>query len=157
MTLVAPVIEGCCDETCCAGCDPSTSKAKPTKAKKPLTDPRIQTLRNIFRNLHAFRATYEDAGVSEIVDPEGVRWSLWDLEELYRVAVKTSLLPLRQRQAIELFLVLNMPEDRVAEVMQIKISNPVGMYATSGITHLLREMDAGKIPNPWADNSRDHS
>ena len=123
----------------------------PNKSK---TDSRIQVLRNIFRNLHAFRAVYEDTGVSEITDPDGVAWSLWDVEELYEIAVKSPLLPLRQRQAIELFLVLNMPEDRVAEVMQIKVSNPVGMYATSGLTHLLREMDAGKILNPWIDNSR---
>jgi len=130
------------------------AKKKASAPSKPKTDPRIQTLRNIFRNLHAFRAVYEESGVSEIVDPDGIAWSLWDLETLYKIAVNTNLLPLRQRQAIELFLVLNMPEDRVAEVMQIKVSNPVGMYATSGITHLLREMDEGRILNPWADNSR---
>jgi hypothetical protein len=151
MTKVA-TLAGCCDEVCSSGCDPHSFENKPSKPKasnKPTTDPRIQTLRNIFRNLHAFRAVYETDGVSEITDPDGIAWSLWDLEDLYHIAVKTPLLPLRQRQAIELFLVLNMPEDRVAEVMQIKISNPVGMYATSGLTHLLREMDAGKIPNPW--------
>jgi DNA-directed RNA polymerase specialized sigma24 family protein len=125
------------------------------KVKKPkITDPRIQTLRNVFRHLHAFRAVFEDTGVSEITDPDGISWSLWDINELYRVAVNTTLLPLRQRQAIELFLVLNLPEDKVAEVMEIKVSNPVGMYATSGLVHLLREMDAGRIINPWIDNSK---
>lgn len=114
------------------------------------SDPRVQTLRQLFRNLHAFRAIYETDNVAEIKDPDGITWSLWDLEELYRVAVKTDLLPMRQRQAIELFLVLNMPEDKVAELLGIKRSNPCGMYATSGLVRLLKEMDLGNITNPWA-------
>lgn len=118
------------------------------EAKK--SDPRVQQLRQLFRHLHAFRAVYETDNVSEIRDPDGITWSLWDLEELYRVAVNTDLLPLRQRQAIELFLVLNMPEDKVAEIMGIKRSNPCGMYASSGLVRLLKEMDAGMIINPWA-------
>jgi hypothetical protein len=116
-------------------------------------DPRVNTLRNLFRNLHQFRAVYETDGVSEIVDPDGTVWTLWDLEELYRVAVYSSILPLRQRQAIEMFLVLNMSEADVARVMSIKASNPVGMYATSGIVRLLVEIDAGRVVNPWADDN----
>jgi DNA-directed RNA polymerase specialized sigma24 family protein len=119
------------------------------EAKK--SDPRVQTLRQLFRNLHAFRAVYETDSVAEIRDPDGITWSLWDLEELYRIAVHTDLLPLRQRQAIELFLVLNLPEDKVAELLGIKKSNPVGMYATSGVVRLLKEMDAGNVPNPWQE------
>lgn len=117
-------------------------------AKK--SDPRVQTLRQLFRNLHAFRAIYETDNVEEIKDPDGITWSLWDLEELYRVSVKTDLLPMRQRQAIELFLVLNMPEDKVAELLGIKKSNPCGMYATSGLVRLLKEMDSGNVVNPWS-------
>jgi hypothetical protein len=116
-------------------------------------DPRVNTLRNLFRNLHQFRAVYETDGVSEIVDPDGTVWTLWDLEELYRVAVYSSILPLRQRQAIEMFLVLNMSEADVARVMSIKASNPVGMYATSGIVRLLVEIDTGRVVNPWADDN----
>lgn len=117
------------------------------EAKK--SDPRVQVLRQLFRNLHAFRALNETDGIFELRDPDGITWSLWDLEELYRIAVHTDLLPLRQRQAIELFLVLNMPEDKVAETLGIKKSNPVGMYATSGVVRLLKEIDAGNIINPW--------
>jgi hypothetical protein len=147
--------EGYCDETCCAGCGEPEAPKKKAVAKKPTkkTDPRIQRLRDLFRNLHAFRAVYETDGVSEITDPDGIRWSLWDLEELYHIAVKTALLPFRQRQAIELFLVLNMSEEDVARAMGIRPTNPIGMYGTSGLTHLLAEMDAGNIINPWADNS----
>jgi hypothetical protein len=120
-----------------------------TNGKK--TDPRVQTLRSLFRNLHAFRACYETDGVAEIVDPDGISWTIWDLEKLYHVAVRSDLLPVRQRQAIEMFLVLNMSEADVAQVMKIKASNPVGMYATSGLIHLLAEIDAGKVMNPWLD------
>jgi DNA-directed RNA polymerase specialized sigma24 family protein len=119
-------------------------------AKK--TDARVQTLRSLLRHLHAFRACYETDGVSELKGPDGVIWSLWDLEKLYRTAVQTDLLPFRQRQAIEMFLVLNMSEADVAERMGIKQSNPVGMYATSGLVHLLSEMDQGNVINPWIDS-----
>jgi DNA-directed RNA polymerase specialized sigma24 family protein len=116
------------------------------------TDPRVQTLRSLFRNLHAFRALYETDGIQELTGPDGVVWSLWDLEELYRAAVNTDMLPSRQRQAIEMFLVLNMSEADVATKMQIRASNPIGMYASSGLVHLLAEMDAGHVINPWIDN-----
>ena len=123
-----------------------------TISPKKVTDPRIQELRSLFRNLHAFRAAYETDGISQITGPDGVVWVLWDLEELYRVAVHTDLLPLRQRQAIEMFLVLNMSEADVAEKMDIKASNPVGMYGTSGLVRLLAEIDKGTVINPWADS-----
>lgn len=119
------------------------------------SDPRVQTLRNLLRHLHAFRAAYETDGVSEITDPDGVTWSLWDLEELYRIAVRTDLLPYRQRQSIEMFLVLNMSEADVARAMGIRASNPIGMYSTSGLIHLLKEMDEGRIFNPWQEESVD--
>lgn len=122
---------------------------KPKPKAKTKTDPRIQELRSLFRNLHAFRALYETDGISEVTGPGGHSWSLWDLEHLYTIAVKTDLLPLRQRQAIEMCLVMNMPEDEVSEHMHILKSNPVSMYATSGLHHLLREIDAGHLFNPW--------
>lgn len=118
--------------------------------KKSKTDPRVETLRQVLRNLIAFRALYETDGVSELVDPDdGNTWSLWDLETFYETAVRSDILPLRQRQAIEFFLVRNMPEDKVAGLMGIKASNPIGMYATSGLSHILRLMDAGEVINLW--------
>lgn len=114
----------------------------------------MKTLRNIFRNLYAFRAVYETDGISEITGPDGVTWSLWDIEELRRIAVETDLLPPRARQAIELFLVMNMSESDVAEMMSLKASNPIGMYATAGLVRLLERIDQGLIFDPWADNSK---
>jgi hypothetical protein len=55
-------------------------------------------------------------------------------------------LPDRQRQAIELFLILNKPEDEVALSMGLAPTNPIGMYATAGLTRLLRMIDEGMLP-----------
>lgn len=62
-------------------------------------------------------------------------------------------LPLRQQQAIELFLVLNLPEAEAAVRMGLAPTNPVGMYATSGLTRLLKLMDEGYLPR-FADDGR---
>lgn len=121
------------------------------------TDPRVNSLRLLFRSLLAFRSYYESDGISEIVAPNGVRWVLFDLEYLYKIAMRRPTgkkevdrrrptLPLRQQQAIELFLVLNLPEKEAAIRMGLSPSNPVGMYATSGLTRLLRLMDTGYLP-----------
>lgn len=120
-------------------------KKKPKVIKK--NDPRINVLRSLLRNLINFRILYESDNIDELRDQTGRSWSLWDLEDLYKVAVTTDSLPLRQRQAIELFLVQNLSEDRVAELMGIKKSNPCGMYASSGLVKLLKMMDDGSIPN----------
>lgn len=121
------------------------------------TDPRVNSLRILFRHLLAFRSLYESEGISEIVTHNGVSWSLFDLEYLYKATMRRPTghkdydrdhpcLPIRQQQAIELFLVLNMPEDQAALQMGLSPTNPVGMYATSGLTRLLRMMDSGELP-----------
>jgi hypothetical protein len=104
----------------------------------------------------AFRSLYESEGISEITAPNGTCWSYFDLIYLYQVAMRRPTgskdydrehptLPLRQQQAIELFLVLNMPEDKAAEIMGLSRTNPIGMYATAGLTRLLRLMDTGYL------------
>lgn len=55
-------------------------------------------------------------------------------------------LPVRQQQAIELFLVWNMPEEEAALAMGLTKTNPIGMYATSGLGRLLNLMDEGYLP-----------
>jgi hypothetical protein len=128
------------------------------------TDPRVNTLRLLFRHLLAFRSLYECEGISEIISPDGVTWSLFDLEYLYKAAMRRPTgikdydrehptLPIRQQQAIELFLVLNMPEERAAVTMELSPTNPVGMYATQGLTRLLRMMDTGYLKR-FADTDR---
>lgn len=128
------------------------------------TDPRVNSLRLLFRNLLAFQSLYESEGISEITAPNGSNWSYFDLCYLYDAAMRRPCgdkdfdrehpcLPLRQQQAIELFLVLNFPEDKAAEIMGLSRTNPIGMYATSGLTRLLRLMDTGYLPR-FADPDR---
>ena len=122
----------------------------------------MNTLRVLFRCLHQFRALHESEGIYEITAPNGVSWSLLDIEYLYSAAMRRPTgnkehdrerpcLPLRQQQAIELFLVLNKPEDEAAEIMGLSRTNPIGMYATSGITKLLKLLDEGYLPRFEAD------
>lgn len=117
----------------------------------------------MFRHLLWFRSVYESDGVTEITAPNGSAWSLFDIEYLYKEAMRRPTgdklydllhpcLPIRQQQAIELFLVLNMPEDQAAVTMGLKSTNPVGMYATSGITKLLKFLDEGRLRRFDADS-----
>jgi hypothetical protein len=121
-----------------------------------LTDPRVNTIRLLFRHYLAFWSLYESEGVCEITAPSGTVWSLFDIEALYKAAMRQPIgnkdydrdhpcLPKRQQQAIELFLILNMPEDQAAVQMGLSPTNPVGMYATSGLTKLLRLLDEGYL------------
>jgi hypothetical protein len=121
------------------------------------TDTRVNTLRVLFRCLHQFRSLFESDGVNQITAPNGSCWSLLDIEYLYAAAMRQPCgdkdwdrahptLPKRQQQAIELFLVLNKPEDQAAEIMGLSRTNPIGMYATSGLTKLLRMLDEGHLP-----------
>jgi hypothetical protein len=96
----------------------------------------VTTLRMLFRNLLAFRALYEDCGIDEITSPDGVTFSLWDLERLYDCVPQ---LPVRQAQAIEWCLVRGEREKDVAVRMGLKPNNPVAMYATLGLQKLIEQ------------------
>lgn len=104
----------------------------------------VATLRELFRNLQAFRAVYETDGVDTIRDLDGEEWNVFDLDYLYRMGLPR--LPLRQRQAIELCLVQNMKEVDAAKVMGVSPTNPVAMYATSGLAKLVTMIEAGVLP-----------
>ena len=112
----------------------------------------VTTLRELFRNLEGFRAVYEDEGVDVIFDPDGFEWCLHDLEYLYR---QLPILSLRQRQAIELYLVQNKREDEVAILMGTLPSNPVGMYATTGLQRLITMIEDGRFPRFRSDEIYD--
>lgn len=102
------------------------------------------------RNLQAFRAVYETNGVDTIRDLDGEEWNIFDLDYLYRVGLP--LLPLRQRQAIELCLVQNMKEVDAAAAMGVSTTNPVAMYATSGLGKLVTMIEAGALPHFRSDD-----
>jgi hypothetical protein len=113
-------------------------------------------MRKLFRFYLQFKSLYESDGQCEITAPNGSVWSLFDIQYLYKIAMRRPTgnkeydkthpcLPIRQQQAIELFLILNMPEDQVAVIMGLSPTNPIGMYATSGITKLLKFLDEGYL------------
>lgn len=102
----------------------------------------VATLRALFRNLQAFRACYEDEGIDAIIDPDGIEWSIHDLEYLYE---QLPLLPARQHQAIELCFVQNMKESEAATTMGVSYTNPVSIYANNGLTKLIMMIHAGRF------------
>jgi len=103
----------------------------------------VGTLRELFRNLQAFRTAYETDGLDTITGPDGVTYCLWDLEYLYGEIHRLSP---RQRQAIELCLVANLKEVEVATMMGLSPTNPVAMYATLGLKKLVEMIDSGELP-----------
>lgn len=108
-------------------------------AESPLT---VKVLREAFRNIEAFRVTYESEGI-DTLESDGVGICLWDLEYLL---TQLHRLPRRQRQAIELCLVANMKESDAAVQMGVSVTNPVAMYATSGLLKLVDWVNAGALP-----------
>lgn len=112
----------------------------------------MRTLRELFRSLQLFRAAYEADGVDQIIDPDGIAWNIWDLEYLYQ---QLPSLPERQYQAIELCLIQNMKEADAAVSMGVSVTNPVAMYATSGLTNLIARINAGEFPKfRWDDREQ---
>lgn len=105
-------------------------------------NPRVSELRELFRNLNAFRAVYEETGFEDITTPEGGVWSIWDLEYLCQQLPR--LTP-RQQQAITLCLIHNMREKDAARAMGVSVTNPVMMYATLGLQRLLDMIDKGEL------------
>jgi hypothetical protein len=103
----------------------------------------VTVLRELFRNLQAFRAVFEADGIDTLIGPDGTEWSLWDLDYLYK---QLPILPLRQHQAIELCLVQNVKESDAAVMMGVSRTNPVAMYATVGLTKLIAMIEAGHFP-----------
>ncbi len=102
----------------------------------------MKTLRELFRNLQQFRAIYESYGIDTINGPDG-EICLWDLEYLYS---QLHRLPLRQHQAIELCLVRNIKETDAAVLMGVSPTNPVAMYATSGLEKIVFYIRTGALP-----------
>ncbi len=103
----------------------------------------VGVLRELFRGLQAFRSAYESDGIEEIRAPNGEEYSLFDIEYLYS---QLHRLPRRQRQAIELCLVQNMKESEAAVQMGVSVTNPVSMYATSGMEKLIALAQDGRLP-----------
>jgi DNA-directed RNA polymerase specialized sigma24 family protein len=103
----------------------------------------VKTLREIFRQLQAWRSIYESDQVDTITGPGGEEICLWDIEYLYSQLYR---IPRRQREAIELYLVDNLKESDAAIAMGLKDTNPVGIYASVGLEKLIDMINAGELP-----------
>ena len=99
-------------------------------------------LRELFRSIQEFRSFYVATGISTIDTPYG-EVCLFDVEHLLEQRVR--LAP-RQKQAIELCLIEGMRESDAARVMGLKPTNPVAMYATDGINHIIQMVYRGEVP-----------
>ena len=95
-------------------------------------------LRDLFRGLERWRSAYETYGIDTLTTPDGVEWSIHDLEYLYTVAMET--LPPSRSRAIDLCLVQGYRE------WDASITNPVSMYATKGLQKLVRLIESGQLP-----------
>lgn len=108
----------------------------------PLTVP---LLREALRNYQHWKSLFEAREVPDVLDSEqtGYALSLWDIEYLID---NLHLLPPRQRQAIQFCLIENMKEKDAAVRMGVSPTNPVSMYAMSGLTKLVALVKAGALP-----------
>ena len=105
----------------------------------------VATLRELLRNLQAFRSYYMAEHQDTIRDHLGREWCLWDIEYIYEQRI---LLSPRQRQAIELCLFDNMTEESAAIKMGVSPTNPVAMYATDGLRKLVLLIEQGALRRP---------
>jgi len=113
----------------------------------------VSLLRELLRHLAHWRSLYESDGVDTIRGPDG-EYAIQDIEFLY--ALSQSVLPIRQRQAIRLCLLNNLTEEEAAAVMKIDLSNPVAMYATSGLETIIHMCRVGILPSRqkfWAQKN----
>lgn len=117
----------------------------------------VDLLRELLRNLLPWRALFTSEGVDTLTC-DGISVGLWDIEYLYLVSQQ--ILPIRQRQAIRLCLVQNLSEQDAASIMRIDDTNPVAMYATSGLEKIIHNMRFGLLPSRehvYAQEARKHA
>lgn len=113
--------------------------------QRPAQGLTVEILREAFRHLQAWHSLYEAEGVDVLTGPDGEEWSLWDIDVLYEMS--QHYLSVRQRQAIKLCLYENLSEARAARSMGTDESNPVTMYASSGLETLVHLYRVGMLPS----------
>lgn len=116
----------------------------------------VDVFRNLVRSISPWRSAYEAGEVPDVItDADGQQWSLWDVVRFYESREDLVLdergervprLPRQMSTAIEVFLHDNEKESAAAVLMGNKPTSPVGMYATIGLTRLLRMTQAGEVP-----------
>lgn len=101
--------------------------------------------RELIRNLQQWRSLYEALEVPDVLvsAEDGLEYSLWDVQRFYAYRI---IVPDRMRQSIEWYLYENMKEADAAAAMGISPTNPVGTYATIGLTTILAKAAEGALP-----------
>lgn len=104
----------------------------------------VPILRELLRHYQAWRSLYEAREVDDVIcSSQGFCVSLWDLEYIIENLV---VLPPRQRQAIQFCLIENMKETEAARRMGVSPTNPVAMYASSGMIRIIAMIREGLLP-----------
>ena len=103
----------------------------------------VATLREIFRNSRQWESLRETESLDTICGPDGEEYNFHDVKFLYE---NLHVLPKRQAEAIRLYLIENMRERDAAVKMGLSPTNPVGMYASTGLTKLIDLNERGMIP-----------
>ena len=105
----------------------------------------VPVLREMFRNMAAFRALFESDGIDIVVSEDGsIEMCLWDLE--YLIEAGLPMLAARQQEAIRLVLIAQMLEPDAARAMGISETTPVAVYAANGLRKLLVLVEQGRLP-----------
>ncbi len=101
--------------------------------------------RELIRNLQHWRSLYEAMEVPDtLVSAEnGQSYSLWDVQIFY---AQRTIVPARMQQSIQYYLFENLKESDAALRMGIAPTNPVGVYATIGLTTMLSRAVKGELP-----------
>ena len=103
----------------------------------------VPILRELFRHHQAWHSAFEAHEVTDVLVSSGVEISLWDLDYLVSCVDR---LPARQSQAIRLCLLENLREEDAAVAMGVSRTNPVSMYANSGLQKILAMIERGDLP-----------
>jgi len=103
----------------------------------------VATLREIFRNFRQWENLRETESLETLVGPDGEEYNFHDIKFLYE---NLSVLPKRQAEAIHLYLIENMRERDAATEMGLSPTNPIGIYASTGIAKLIDLNERGLIP-----------
>jgi hypothetical protein len=104
----------------------------------------LTILRSMFRNYQGFKSLYESDGIDTLRLDGGAEFSLWDLT--YLIEEGLPLLPSRQSEAIYWCLICNKRETDAASLMGVSPTNPVSMYANSGLRKLMLLIEQGALP-----------
>ena len=102
----------------------------------------VPLLRELFRHHQAWHSLYEAHQISDVISNETIEISLWDLDYLVD---SIQVLPARQQQAIRLCFLANLREEDAAIQMGVSPTNPVSMYANTGLSKLLAMVHSGEL------------